>query len=268
GRAPADDRDLLRESSSDPYVFILFDTSGSMHWTPQCTREQFDAGVCDYLCPTGDCFPSRNGDDPASKLTQAKEALHEVLSQVEGIRFGFATYNQDDLRMRDKHWLYRVGDVEIKPDGSPNYLTLANGDRFPDVARRCTRTLAACATDADCGPRGGTCEYEDVFGATWPCDEGVGIDEIACHANDADVADMDDTWELRRAQLYSKLGRGPDFSGVASGEYRDRFDSDSFDNDDGSLSWSGPWIENDHAGGGGPTRGNARVARGRLRLDD
>ena len=35
GAAVADDRDLLRESSGEPYVFILFDTSGSMHWTPQ-----------------------------------------------------------------------------------------------------------------------------------------------------------------------------------------------------------------------------------------
>lgn len=268
GPAGADDRDLLRESSSDPLVFILFDTSGSMHWTPQCTQEQFDAGVCDYLCPTGDCFPSMSGDDPASKLAQAKEALHEVLSQVDGIHFGFATYNQDGLRMRDKHWLYRVSDVQVKPDGTPNYLVLSNLDHFPDVARRCTRNLAACTSDADCGARGGTCEYEDVFGATWPCDEGTGIAEKACYANDGDVADMDDTWELRRAQLYSKLGRGPDFSGVPSGQFRDRFNADSFNNDDGALSWSGAWIEDDHPGGAGPTLGNARISGGKLRLDD
>ena len=32
----ADDRDLLRRGSAKPYVFILFDTSGSMHWSPKC----------------------------------------------------------------------------------------------------------------------------------------------------------------------------------------------------------------------------------------
>ncbi len=53
--ASADDRDLLRESTSDPFVFILFDTSGSMHWSPQCTQEQFDGGICSFLCPTGSC---------------------------------------------------------------------------------------------------------------------------------------------------------------------------------------------------------------------
>ena len=58
--AAADDRDLLRESSSDPYVFILFDTSGSMHWSPQCTQEQYDTGICDFLCPEGDCFVPLN----------------------------------------------------------------------------------------------------------------------------------------------------------------------------------------------------------------
>ena len=59
--ASPDDRDLLRETSADPYVFILFDTSGSMHWAPQCTQQQVDDGICEYLCPTGDCckvFPS------------------------------------------------------------------------------------------------------------------------------------------------------------------------------------------------------------------
>ncbi len=36
GPARADDRDLLRESAGEPYVFIVLDTSDSMHWTPKC----------------------------------------------------------------------------------------------------------------------------------------------------------------------------------------------------------------------------------------
>ncbi|MEM1180457.1 MAG: hypothetical protein AAGM22_19085 [Acidobacteriota bacterium] len=58
--ASADDRDLLRESQSDPYVFMLFDTSGSMHWTPPCTeddaRSDIDPwdGHCTSLCPFDD----------------------------------------------------------------------------------------------------------------------------------------------------------------------------------------------------------------------
>lgn len=272
GTAFADDRDLLREASADPLVFILFDTSGSMHWSPQCSQEDFDAGVCDYLCPSGDCFVPRNGDDPASKFRQAKEALYEVIDQVgDGIHFGFATYNQNRLRMQDKHWIYRMSDA--KPDGSDNFLTLENLDRFPlDVALHCTRSGATCDTDADCGARGGECAYDDVFGASWPCSESNnnGNDRRkACFGSTSNVADMNDYWELRRAQRLPKLGRGPDFSGVRrGGSFIDHFDTDSFSGNDGSYSWSGDWIEDDHSGGDGPTLGNALISGGRLRLDD
>jgi hypothetical protein len=108
--APAhgDDRELLRRGTSDPYVFILFDTSGSMHWSPRCTAEQLAAGVCDFLCPTGDCYVPLASDDPASKFRQAKEALFEVIEASDNVDFGFATYNQDELRIGAKHWVYRA----------------------------------------------------------------------------------------------------------------------------------------------------------------
>src|SRR5690606_1076953 len=106
--AHADDRDLLRRGTGDPYVFIIFDTSGSMHWSPKCSAEQYAAGICDYLCPTGDCFVPMNADDPHSKFYQAKEALYEVIEASEDVQFGFATYNQDQLRVYHKHWLYRA----------------------------------------------------------------------------------------------------------------------------------------------------------------
>lgn len=85
-----DDRQLLRESSGDPYLFILLDTSGSMQEEPETSNNAF-AG----------------GDDPASKLYQAKEALYQVMSEFDTISFGFATFNQDDLHAERKHFIYQ-----------------------------------------------------------------------------------------------------------------------------------------------------------------
>lgn len=169
--AGADDRDLLRRGVGEPYVFILFDTSGSMHWSPKCSREQYDRGECDVLCPTGDCFVPRNGDDRASKLFQAKEALYEVVQSVDDVDFGFATYNQDALRVDAKHWLYRArtGGVD-----------LGSGAVFP---------VAGAA---------------EVFGEQWSCDTGGGDDNIGCYR--AAPADLDDPWELERVRRLPKGG--------------------------------------------------------------
>ncbi|MEM7353160.1 MAG: hypothetical protein AAF657_20365 [Acidobacteriota bacterium] len=176
----ADDRDLLRQSSGEPFVFILFDTSGSMHWTPQCTQESFDRGDCQPLCPSGDCYALRNGDDPASKFYQAKEALHEVLQSVEGVQFGFATYNQDDLWVRSKHWQYAFAATE--PDG-----TTANQGIQLDSLRRY--------------PTAGALEN---FGWGWSCDNGTNSSIWArgCYAEYP--ADLDDEWEVSRVQLLPK----------------------------------------------------------------
>ena len=49
----------------------------------------------------------------------------------------------------------------------------------------------------------------------------------------------------------------------------DQFTSPSFDNDDGTTSWSTPWIEDDpQYGGDGPEAGQIQVRYGELRLDD
>ncbi len=169
--AAADDRDLLRKSAGKPYVFLLFDTSGSMHWSPKCTQEQFDAGICNFLCPTGDCYVPRNGDDPASKFYQAKEALHEVLSQVTDVDFGFATYNQDELRMRAKHWLYAAIDNGVDIPGWGAY------------------------------PAAGT---QEVLGFQWACDSGQGDENVGCSAGEP--ADLADSWERERMQRLPKGG--------------------------------------------------------------
>jgi Tfp pilus tip-associated adhesin PilY1 len=171
GPAASDDRDLLRDSVGEPYVFILLDTSGSMNWSPKCTAEQLAQGECSQLCPSGDCYTRLQSDDPGSKFYQAKQALYEVLEKVDDIHFGFATYNQDELRMRSKHWLYQAReDGPVIPGWGP----------FP-------------ATGAD-----------EVFGSLWPCDQGNGDDEVGCAR--ATPADLSDAWERSRMARLPKGG--------------------------------------------------------------
>ncbi|MEZ5313280.1 MAG: hypothetical protein R2862_06285 [Thermoanaerobaculia bacterium] len=178
GTAPAsaDDRDILRDSSSKPYLFVILDTSGSMNWSPQCTAADVTAGNCTYRCDSGDCAVPRDGDDPASKFRQAKEALYEVLRDVDDIDLGFSTYNQDDLRVTNKHGLYRVR------SGEPQ-ITLLSGAKFP------------------------TYGSEEVFGATIGCDRGNGNDnEMGCFADSDRAADTNDTWETTKVRRLPKLG--------------------------------------------------------------
>lgn len=175
--ATADDRDLLRTTSSDPYVFILFDVSGSMNWSPRCTQTQLDNGICEFLCPTGDCLPRRSADDPASKFRQAKEAIYEVLGDVENVHFGFASYNQDSLRVRYKHWLYRA--TSNGPELRNSSGTVVG--RFPQI------------------------DHEVTFGETWGCDSGGGDNNIGCYSDNGNQADLDDSWEVERVLRYPKL---------------------------------------------------------------
>ncbi|HEY0511176.1 MAG TPA: PilC/PilY family type IV pilus protein [Thermoanaerobaculia bacterium] len=111
--ARGDDRDLLRSSVADPYLFIILDTSGSMNWSPKTAT-----------CTTGDCFVPLQADDPSSKAYQARQALYQVLtdSSLEKINLGFATYNQDQLSATAKHWLYQAqGDGVLLTPGTARY---------------------------------------------------------------------------------------------------------------------------------------------------
>ncbi len=185
----ADDRDILRDSSARPYVFFILDTSGSMNWAPKCTQAQVDAGVCSFLCPTGDCPVPRNGDDPASKFRQSKEALYEVLREVDDVDFGFATYNQDDLAVVNKHWLYKV--AATQPAG---FFTLAGGVTFP------------------------VADTDEVFGAPITCTAGTGDANVACFPIPVtnpcggaptavcSPADTNDVWEYTRFRRLPRLG--------------------------------------------------------------
>jgi len=83
--AHGDDRDLFRSSSDAPYIFILFDVTGSM------ARR------------TDGVFPPLFEDSVDSKMFVAKDALYTVLDETTGVNFGFATFpNQDRLRITNK----------------------------------------------------------------------------------------------------------------------------------------------------------------------
>ncbi len=154
-----DDRDFVRTSAEDPYFFIIFDVSGSMNWTGSYAA-----------CSGGDCIAPMSGDDPLSKFHQAKRAIYEALEGAENVNFGFATYNQDSLRVTHKHFRYVAQNDGPSVSGSPN--------NFP-------RNRAV-----------------ETFGPAFSpfCDNGGGDNNIGCYPNwPADVADSSDGyWERER----------------------------------------------------------------------
>jgi Tfp pilus tip-associated adhesin PilY1 len=133
----SDDRDLLRQSAGNPYVFVILDTTGSMSEMPGTTTESF-----------------MGGDDPASKLYGAKQALYQVMTQFTDISYGFATLPNDNaLRVFRKHWIYM-------PNAAPSwnatlgYPIAAQGYTFgyggtatsPDIQFTCTSPAALPAS--------------------------------------------------------------------------------------------------------------------------
>jgi Tfp pilus tip-associated adhesin PilY1 len=97
-----DDRDLLRFSSSKPYLFIELDTSLSM-----------SLGV-----GGGDKVLYGGGDNPGSRLYAAKQALFNTFKDVDDVFFGFASYNQDHVRVTSKHWVYYVSQTVDEGSGT------------------------------------------------------------------------------------------------------------------------------------------------------
>jgi hypothetical protein len=140
--ARGDDRDLLRSSIADPYLFILLDTSGSMNWSPKSDT-----------CTTGDCFVPLQADDTGSKAYQAKQSLYQVLTDpsLAKVFLGFATYNQDQLAAAQKHWLYKASGNGVQLSASPAVFFPAAGS-------------------------------QEVFGTLWGCDTGNNNNEIGCYA--------------------------------------------------------------------------------------
>lgn len=127
GQQPAysNDIDLLRFDTAKPYVFFILDTSASMN-----------------ASPSGQ-FVHANGDDPRSKIYQAKRVLYDVLKDVDDIQFGFASMNQDKSGVVAKHWLYynktalpAAGAWPInypRPDADGPVQIQANGTVVDDV---------------------------------------------------------------------------------------------------------------------------------------
>jgi hypothetical protein len=155
-----------------PHVFLLMDTSGSMNFSPPCTQAQFDVGACPLLCPTGDCFVPLQGDDPASKFFILKSGLQTALAAESDVHFGFASFNQDALYARAKHWVYQAQ---------------ANGPSLPGTA------IPYPAMGAP-----------EVFGYLWSCDTGNNDNEIGCLPSKP--VDLPDTWELTRVRRLPKGG--------------------------------------------------------------
>ncbi len=188
----ADDRDILRESTTKPYLMVLLDTSGSMNWTPRCSQADYDTFYdhdgdpgtpdirrCNFVCTTGDCAAPRDGDDPASKFRQAKEAIYEVMHGVDDIDLGFATYNNDDGVVQGKHWLYQV------KEGEPQ-IALTSGLRYPAYGS------------------------QEVFGTLVGCDRGGGDDnEMGCFATSDRASDTNDIWEMTKVRRLPKFGVNP-----------------------------------------------------------
>ncbi len=158
--------------STAPYVFFLLDTSGSMNFSPPCTQTQIDAGACGFLCPTGDCFVPMLGDDPASKLYQLKAGVYNSIAQRDDLLFGFASFNQDQLSARAKHWMYQATSNGVYLGSTLGY--------FPAAGAR------------------------EVFGLTWACGSGLGDNGVGCASTNP--ADLNDLWELTRVQRLPKGG--------------------------------------------------------------
>ena len=120
-----DDTELLRFSTQNPYLMIMLDTSRSMNL----------AIAADTPLPGG-------GDDPDSRIYAAKEALFSVFRNVNDVNFGFASFNQDQIKVRGKHWLYYVKTLPGSypnvgwPRPSPNdpmTVTDVDGDGILDI---------------------------------------------------------------------------------------------------------------------------------------
>ncbi len=142
GTGIADDRDLVKETGEEPYLFVIFDVSGSMNWTPPDPA----------LGLPEDRWAPGYGDDPNSKFYQAKSALFQVLQDPElrGIQWGFATYNQDQVRAYRKHYLATPLQAPEWADDLP-YPLPGMAKHFGETCMDDADGGSGCDLDADLG---------------------------------------------------------------------------------------------------------------------
>jgi hypothetical protein len=224
--AGADDVDLISNGQQDPYVFLLLDVSGSMGWSIPCTAADLAETVppCSYLCTDGECEPPLVADDPQNRLYVAKEALYELMNEIQGFNFGFATFDQDALEVEWKHWWY---ELTGRSDGMAyTGVTLANN--FTILAPPVTDATGAVTTPGE----------RHIFGQRHICEPNSGgaiSRGVGCTA--ANPAMLDNPWAFERVRRWSKLDedndtnrpyyvRAPDGSGGGT-TYRINFKPDN-----------------------------------------
>ncbi|MEM6453627.1 MAG: hypothetical protein AAF772_00895 [Acidobacteriota bacterium] len=84
-----------------------------------CARDDFGQ-LCRQEPCLGDCFPDHGLDGVFSKMFQVRWAMHDVLEEVDNVLFGFATYEQDRVRVAHKHWAYRVREKTVPAAYDPS----------------------------------------------------------------------------------------------------------------------------------------------------
>jgi hypothetical protein len=176
--ARADDRSLLEPTQKNPYVFIILDTSGSMHEEVSCTAVDIANGFCSQECDAGDCLPRMMGDDPDSKIYVAKQSIYTIMASHPNINFGFGHFDQTQLAVSWKYWWYAL-------DSSTPGFTLPNGV-YPVTGE------------------------QHIFGdQAWTCaapndTTSAAFYKIGCDGSDP--AHLTNAWEWERARRYPKLG--------------------------------------------------------------
>lgn len=190
GQGRADDRDLLRTGSANPYLFILLDTSASMN----------------RKLGTGGWAPG-GADNPDSRLYRAKEALYDVLKDVDDVHFGFASFNQDNVHVIAKHWLY-YSDQAVPESGwdltfpranagplTTTVLEDTDGDGTPDTPTLVTAITGDLLTFGPAftgtGGRAGACGTTTELNLATP----AGRQQLQSFAIDPTVAIVDAPWD-------------------------------------------------------------------------
>lgn len=178
------------------------------------------------LCPQGDCQSRLGADDPFSKFYQAKAALYEVVDKAETVHWGFATYDQDDVRLRFKHFMYRVSPTDDAGNPTKTFSEvinqrIANGELsgwerldlfdWPKVGAEEVFGTGPWDRDVD-----GTFSYDqngkgddnlwDCSDSTRDRGEGGFDDDFWVGCTDDEPVDVQDLWEMERLQRIPKLG--------------------------------------------------------------
>ena len=198
------DRQTLGTQGGKPYVMILFDTSGSMNWATACDAADRAAGRCAHDCPAPNCPQPRAGDDPNSKIYQAKDALYTVINGdaslgIDGVpelavRWGFASLNQDELAVTGKHWLYEVTGISL--------TTGAATPAFPDVGWQ--EVFGASTGGSGSAAWDITCDRKDPTAD----DNNSALYETGCYMTTQDAIETSstDVWSLNKLKHLPKGG--------------------------------------------------------------